>query len=234
MDLVDNSDKYITEQKILIAVDCVIFGFTANKLKLLLFKRKVKPAINKWSLIGAFVKNDQSIDASAKQILLETTGLSNLFLEQIKTYGDVYRDPAARVISISYFSLTSVSEFQEQSVQKFDAQWFDIEDLPELIFDHQEMVEDAFNYLQIKSKNQPIGFNLLPKLFTIPDLQLLYEAIYRRKLDPRNFRKKILSFNILDKTEQKDKSNSKKGAFLYRFNKENFDSLVAKGMTFDI
>lgn len=234
MNLVDNSDQYITKQKILVAVDCIIFGFTSKKLKLLLFKRKVKPAINQWSLIGAFVKNDQSILESAKQILLESTGLNNIFLEQHKTYGKVHRDTAGRVISITYFSLTSVSEFQEQSVQKYDAQWFDIDTLPEFIFDHKEMVDDALEHLQAKAKIKPIGFNLLPELFTIPDLQILYESIYRRKLDSRNFRKKILSFNILEKTEQKDKLGSKKGAFLYRFNKENFEYLVSKGLNFDI
>ena len=234
MNLIDNSDQYISQQQILVAVDCLIFGYNSKKLKLLLFKRKVKPAINQWSLIGAFVKNDQSIHDSAKQILLETTGLSNVYLDQLKTYGAVHRDPAARVISISYYSLTSVNEIQEQSVQKFDAKWFDIDDLPELIFDHNEMVNDAIAQLQLKAKSQPIGFNLLPELFTIPDLQLLYESIYRRKLDSRNFRKKILSLDILNKTTQKDKTNSKKGAFLYRFNKESFDKLKANGLIFDI
>lgn len=234
MNLVDNSDHYITQQRILIAVDCIIFGYTSNKLKLLLFKRKLKPAINQWSLIGAFIKNDQSLHDSAKQILLETTGLSDIYLEQLKTYGDVYRDPAGRVISTSYYSLTRLNEFQEQTVQNFDAEWFDIENLPDLIFDHNDMVKDAIEQLQLKAKTKPIGFNLLPELFTIPDLQLLYESIYRRTLDPRNFRKKILSLNILTKTDKKDKSGSKKGAFLYRFNKENFDQLLADGLNFVI
>ena len=234
MNLIDNSDQYISKQRILVAVDCIIFGYNSKKLKLLLFKRKVQPAINQWSLIGAFIKNDQSVHDSAKQILLESTGLNNIYLDQLKTYGEVNRDPAGRVISISYYSLTSVSEFQEQSVQKFDAKWFDIDELPELIFDHSTMVNDALTQLQLKAKTQPIGFNLLPELFTIPDLQLLYEAIYRRTLDPRNFRKKILSLDILNKTEQKDKSNSKKGAFLYRFNKENFDQLLQDGLNFVI
>lgn len=234
MNLVDNMNHYITQQRILIAVDCIIFGYISKKLKLLLFKRKVKPAINQWSLVGAFIKNNQSIHEGAKQILFESTGLKDIYLEQLKIYGDVDRDPAGRVVSVSYYSLTSVNEFQEQSVHNYDAKWFDIDDLPELIFDHKQMVDDAIEELQTKAKSKPIGFNLLPELFTIPDLQLLYESIYRKKLDSRNFRKKILSLNILSKTEQKDKTGSKKGAFLYHFNEKKFEQLLADGLNFDI
>ena len=234
MNLVDNSDFYQTQQRILIAVDCIIFGYISKKLKLLLFKRKVAPAINQFEELRDKKIGFKSIHDGAKQILLESTGLDAVYLEQLKTYGDVNRDPAGRVLSISYYSLTSVSEFQEQNVHNFDAEWFDVDDLPELIFDHKEMVNDALKELQLKAKSQPIGFNLLPDLFTIPDLQLLYESIYRRELDSRNFRKKVLSLNILSKTEEKDKSASKKGAFLYRFNKENFDQLLADGLNFII
>ena len=234
MKLIDNSHIYNTQQNILVAVDCIIFGFTANKLKLLLFKRKVAPLKGSWSLIGAFIKNNQSIDDGAKQILFETTGLQNIFLKQLKTYGAEDRDDAERVISIAYYSLTNITEFELKSVEKYDAQWFDLEEIPPLIFDHNEMVKDAINTIKIRAKHQPIGFNLLPKLFTIPELQALYEAIYQRNLDARNFRKKILSLDILTKTEKKDKSASKKGAFLYRFNKEKFEILIKKGLNFEV
>ena len=234
MKLIDNSHIYNTQQQILVAVDCVIFGFVGNKLKLLLFKRKVEPSKGDWSLIGAFIKNNQSIDDGAKQILFETTGLDNIYLEQLKTYGAVNRDPAERVISVVYYSLTSVNEFELESVEKYDAHWFDLHEIPELIFDHREMVEDAIERLRHKAKHQPIGFNLLPEYFTIPELQSLYECIYQRKLDARNFRKKILSFNILTKSDKKDKSGSKKGAFLYTFDKFKFEELLAKGVNFEI
>lgn len=234
MNLINNSHSYTTQQKILVAVDCVIFGFVNNKLKLLLFRRKLEPAKGDWSLIGAFIKNDQSIDDGAKQILFETTGLDNIYLEQLKTYGAVNRDPGERVISVVYYSLTSVTEFELKSVEEYDAHWFDLNEIPDLIFDHKEMVEDAIEQLRIKAKHQPIGFNLLPEFFTIPELQMLYESIYQRKLDARNFRKKILSFDILNKTDKKDKSTSKKGAFLYNFNKEKFDNLIEKGVNFEI
>jgi len=234
MKLIDNSHIYNTQQNILVAVDCIIFGFTANKLKLLLFKRKVAPAKGSWSLIGAFIKNDQSVDDGAKQILFETTGLQNIYLEQLKTYGAVNRDSAERVISIAYYSLTSITEFELKSVEKYDAKWFDLDEIPELIFDHNEMVSDAINTIKIRAKHQPVGFNLLPKYFTIPELQSLYQAIYQRKLDTRNFRKKILSLDILTKTVKKDKSGSKKGAFLYEFDKEKFEILLEKGLNFEV
>ncbi|MDV7187639.1 NUDIX domain-containing protein [Lutibacter sp. TH_r2] len=234
MKLIDNSHIYNTQQHILVAVDCVIFGFINNKLKLLLFRRKLEPARGDWSLIGAFIKNDLSTDDAAKQVLLETTGLNNIYLEQLKTYGAVYRDPAERVISVVYYSLTSVTEFELESVEKYDAHWFDLNEIPELIFDHREMVEDAIERLRNKAKHQPIGFNLLPEYFTIPELQSLYECIYQQKLDARNFRKKILSFDILTKTTKKDKSGSKKGAFLYTFDEYKFQKLNAEGGNFEI
>jgi 8-oxo-dGTP diphosphatase len=234
MKLINNTNIYTAQQKILVAVDCIIFGFDSKKLKLLLFKRKVEPSKGLWSLIGAFIKDEQSIDDGAKQILFETTGLKNIYLEQLKTYGDVYRDVAGRVISIAYYSLISVNEFELESVEKYDAHWFDLDEIPELIFDHGQMVNDAINQLRHKAKHQPIGFNLLPEYFTIPELQTLYESIYQRQLDSRNFRKKILSLDILTKTTKKDKLGSKKGAFLYSFNKEKFDILISNGLNFEI
>lgn len=234
MKLINNTNIYTVQQKILVAVDCVIFGFDSKKLKLLLFKRKVEPSKGLWSLIGAFIKDDQSLDDGAKQILFETTGLKDIYLEQLKTYGDVHRDIAGRVISTTYYSLISVNEFELESVEKYDAHWFDFDEIPELIFDHGEMVIDAINQLKYKARHQPIGFNLLPEFFTIPELQTLYESIYQQPLDSRNFRKKILSLDILNKTTKKDKSGSKKGAFLYSFNKEKFDTLISKGLNFEI
>ena len=168
------------------------------------------------------------------KFFFETTGLQNIYLEQLKTYSAVERDPAERVISVAFYSLTSITEFELESVEKYDAHWFNLDEIPELIFDHNEMVNDAIKELKVKAKHKPIGFNLLPKFFTIPELQALYEAIYQRELDARNFRKKILSLDILTKTDKKDKSGSKKGAFLYTFNKEKFDTLIEKGLNFQV
>jgi len=217
MKLTERHLKYSSQQKILVAVDCAIFGFDSKNLKLLLFKRKVEPLKGSWSLIGSFLQDDLSIIDGAKQILFETTGLSDIYLEQLKTYGEVDRDPVQRVLSVAYYSLIRIDDIKSKSVEQYDAKWFDMNEIPPLILDHGTMVNDAINALKIKARHEPIGFNLLPDLFTLPQLQALYESIYQTQRDSRNFRKKVLSLNILNKTDQKDKSGSKKGAFLYTF-----------------
>jgi ADP-ribose pyrophosphatase YjhB (NUDIX family) len=219
MKLIDSNLKYNTKQKILVAIDCTIFGFDSKSLKLLLFRRKVEPLKGSWSLIGAFIENDLSIVDGAKRILLESTGLKDIYLEQLKTYGEVDRDPLERVISVGFYSLIRIDELDIQSVEDYDAKWFDIDEVPELILDHGTMVKDAITALQHEARHKPIGFNLLPDHFTLPQLQALYESIYQSKRDSRNFRKKVLSLNILEKTDLKDKTGSKKGAFLYTFRK---------------
>ena len=218
------TSKYNKSQKITVAVDCVIFGFDSEKLNLLLFKRKVNPFKGSWSLIGEVVENNLSLDKSANEILSKLTGLENIYLKQLKTYGELNRDPAERVISIVYFSLIRVDEVRLKGVENKDAKWFAFNDLPELILDHNEMVKDSISELRNIAKDQPLGFELLPKLFTLPQLQTLYESIYNTKFDSRNFRKKILSLNVLEKTNLKDKSNSRKGAFLFGFKENIFDN----------
>lgn len=212
--------KYSSNQKITVAIDCVIFGFDSEKLNLLLFKRRVNPFKGSWSLIGEVLENDLSLDKSANEILYKLTGLKNIYLKQLKTYGELNRDPAERVISIVYFSLIRVDEVFKEIKSKENAKWFSFNELPELILDHSEMVKDSISQLRNIAKDQPLGFELLPKLFTLPQLQTLYECIYNTKFDSRNFRKKILSINVLEKTNLKDKSSSRKGAYLYGF-KEN-------------
>ena len=215
----DNS-RYISNQNITVAIDCVIFGFDLKKLNLLLFKRRVSPFKGSWSLIGEVLENNVSLNQSATDILSKLTGLENIYLKQLKTYGALNRDPQERVISIVYFSLIRVDKLSLKMVENYDAKWFAFNELPELILDHSQMVKDSISELRNIAKDQPLGFELLPKLFTLPQLQTLYECIYNTKFDSRNFRKKILSLNILEKTNLKDKSTSRKGAFLFGF-KEN-------------
>ena len=212
--------KYSSNQKITVAIDCVIFGFDSEKLNLLLFKRRVNPFKGSWSLVGEVLENDLSLDKSANEILYKLTGLKNIYLKQLKTYGELNRDPAERVISIVYFSLIRVDEVFKEIKSKENAKWFALNELPELILDHSEMVNDSISQLRSIAKDQPLGFELLPKLFTLPQLQILYECIYNTKFDSRNFRKKIISLNVLEKTNLNDKSSSRKGAYLYGF-KEN-------------
>lgn len=234
MQLLNKKHVYSNQEKFLVAVDCIIFGFDSKELKLLLFKRKVEPLKGEWSLIGSFIKNNLSLNEAANQVLFESTGLNNIYLEELQTYSKVDRDPGERVISVAFFSLIRINELLEFGVEKFNAHWFSLNEIPELILDHRKMLDDAIYKLKTKARYQPLGFELLPEKFTIPQLQLLYECIYQKKLDDRNFRKKILSFDILTKTTEKDKSGSKKGAFLFKFNKTKFNKFIAKGYNFEL
>lgn len=225
---------YKKEDRLLVAVDCIIFGFSKNKLRILILNRDFEPARGGTSLIGGFVKKKESLDEAAARILEELTGLQNIYLEQLSTYGSVGRDPGERVISVSYYALLKIQELDPGHVRKHGAQWCEINRCNGLIFDHDEMVEKAMRRLRRRAKNRPIGFELLPERFTIPQLQKLYEAIYQRELDSRNFRKKLLAMDILIRYDRKDKSTSKKGAYLYSFDKEKYDRLIEEGFLFDL
>jgi len=234
MKLIEKNMVYKDPDKILVAVDCIIFGFNSKHLKLLLFRRKVEPLKGNWSLIGSFIKENLSLPDAAKQILFETTGLKNIFLEELQTYSKINRDPGDRVISVAFYSLIRIDEFDMEAVEKFDAHWFNFDEIPELILDHNEMVQDAIAKLRVKAAYEPIVFELLPEKFTIRQLQSIYECVFQMKLDDRNFRKKILSFAILTKTTEKDKTGSKKGAFLYIFNQHKFETFISKGHKFEL
>jgi len=225
---------YQQEDRQLVAVDCVIFGFDKGLLKLLLLKRNFEPGLGKWSLAGGFLQRKESLVEAADRVLCKLTGLKDVFLEQLYAYGNPARDPGERVVSVTYFALLKVEDYYKDLVIENGAHWQAIENIPELLFDHGEMVEKALCRLRLVAKSQPIGFELLPAKFTLPQLQSLYEAIYQKELDKRNFRKKILSMDLLDKLDEKDKSSSKKGAFLYRFNTEKYKELVAKGFYFSL
>lgn len=224
---------YKTEEKHLVAIDSIIFGFSEAQLKLLLIQRKFEPCKGDWSLMGGFVKKNENVDDAAHRILEELTGLDDIFLEQLHTYGNVDRDPGERVISIAHFALINIEKYNNKLGKKHGAQWFNFEDIPDLIFDHNEMVTRAWKRLKRQTAIQPIGFELLPEKFTLTQLQNLYEAIHQQSFDKRNFRKKILSMDVLEKLEEKDKASSKRGAFLYRFNKEKYDALLNKGVVLE-
>ena len=213
--------RYNKNQEISVAVDCVIFGYDQQKLNLLLFKRKYNPFKGSWSLLGDAPDGKNSMDQSAQDIIYKLTGAKDIYLNQLKTYGNVDRDPRERVVSIVYFSLIRVDYFNTIDLEKHNVKWFDLYDIPEIVLDHNQMVDDALIKLRNIAKTEPVGFKLLPKLFTLPQLQNLYECIYNTKFDSRNFRKKILSKGFLEKSDKKDKSSSKKGAFLYRFKSIN-------------
>jgi hypothetical protein len=227
---------YANHPKLLVAVDSIIFGFNENEhdLKLLLLKRNFEPEKGKWSLMGGFVSPNESLDGAAQRIVSQLTGLDNVYMEQLYAFGDINRDAGGRIISVAYFSLLRINEHDSELVKKHGAHWISINDLPEMIFDHQEMVQKALRKLRIRARTQPIGFELLPEKFTIPQLQRLYEAIYQVPFDKRNFRRKLLAMGLLQKLDEKEKETSKKGAFYYRFNRTKYEELIEKGFNFDL
>ena len=209
-------------QKVLLSVDCIIFGFDQNKLKILIGRRNMDPGRGEWSLYGGFVRNDESLDAAAQRTLLELTGLRNIFMSQVGAFGNIDRDPGERVVSIAYYALINVKDYSERLRKQHGVEWVNIEDIPQMYSDHNAMVVKARKLIQQKIKTNPVGFELLPELFTLTQLQRLYEAVNGEPLDKRNFRKRIKDMDFIEKTELIDKKTSKRGASLYRFNKKAF------------
>ena len=213
-------DKY---SKVLVSVDCIIFGFDEGKLKILIGRRKMDPGRGEWSLYGGFVAADEDIDECAHRTLYELTGMRNIYMKQVGAFGKVDRDPGERVISIAYYALINVKDYDSQLRQEHGVEWVDVDEIPPLYSDHMEMINKARYLMKNKIKTEPIGFRLLPNLFTLTQLQRLYEAVNGEELDKRNFRKRIKDMEFIEKTELIDKKNSKRGASLYRFNRRVYD-----------
>lgn len=209
-------EHYNKHPKHFVAVDCVILGYNEGELNLLLYPRGFEPSKGAWSLMGGFVQDGESSDDSAKRVLKKTTGLDDIFMRQVETFAKPQREAAARVISIAYFALVRMDEHDKACVRERGAHWWPISELPEMIFDHGEMVEKALVKLQHEAGYRLIGSELLGDKFTLLQLRKLYEAIFMREFDPGNFRKKIMSLNVLERLNEKDSSESKKGAFYYK------------------
>src|SRR5680860_386535 len=214
--------NYRSEDKVLLAIDGIIFGFDKEELKLLLVQRDFEPEKGKWSLIGGFLKKEENLDQAAIRILHHLTGLNNIYMEQVYSFSKVDRDPAERTISVAYYALIDIASHDRKLLKQNPIQWFNLKDAPELIFDHNRMIKRALARLRRRALNKPIGFELLPEKFTMRQLQKLYEAILDTKLDKRNFINKFNSFDILIKLDEKDMSSSKKGAFLFQFDEEKY------------
>jgi len=225
---------YKNNSRFLIAVDCVIFGFDGETLKLLLCKRDIEPEKGKWSLMGGFLNDNETLDIAAYRVLAKITGLRDIYMEQLSTFSEVDRDKAARVISTAYYSLINIKEYSAEVLKKHGVEWFSFDQLPLLIFDHAEMVDKALKRLKRRASSQPIGFELLPETFTITQLRNLYSAIYQRKLDPANFRRKLMSMDLLNQLPIKEKNSSKKGAFLFSFDKNKYETFMSNGFSFDL
>jgi ADP-ribose pyrophosphatase YjhB (NUDIX family) len=211
--------------KQLVSVDCIIFGYEDDELKLLVFRRWIEPLKGGLSLLGGWVNADESVTNAAKRVLKLISGLNDIYLDQVDVFSEMDRDPGGRVISIVYYSLMKIDNQNRSLVEQNSATWVSIKNLPQLIFDHNEMVEKALEKLRVKATYNLMGEQLLPEKFTLLQLRKLYNAIFLREFDPGNFRKKVLSLKILERLNEKDNSESKKGAFYYRFNKKTQNSL---------
>ncbi|SHE43180.1 NUDIX hydrolase [Pedobacter caeni] len=223
---------YSEQTRVLVAVDCIIFGFDGEQLKILLIKRGFEPAKDQWSLMGGFVEANENLYGAAERILHQLTGLKDLYLEQLKAYGSPERDPIERTISVAYFALIDINKYKTQISDRYHAEWFLINDAPSLIFDHDLMVEEAKKRIRYKAALHPILFELLPKKFTIPQLQNLYEQVYNTKIDNRNFIRKVNSTDLLIKLSDKDKSSSKRGAFYYTLDKNKYKAKFQSFLNF--
>jgi 8-oxo-dGTP diphosphatase len=218
-----------------LTVDCVVFGFDDNELKVLLIRRALEPFRDAWALPGGFVRVDETIDESAKRELAEETGLHDIFLEQLYTFGAVDRDPRERVVSVAYYALVKRSEHPAAGASDAsEAAWFPVRDLPRLAFDHGEIVAMALKRLRGKLRYEPIGFELLPLKFTLSDLQSLYEAVLDTTLDRRNFRKRILAMGLLVALKEQIRGGAHRPAQLYRFDARKYASLLKRGFNFEL
>jgi ADP-ribose pyrophosphatase YjhB (NUDIX family) len=214
------SRAYDQYAKHYVAVDCVIFGYEEGELKVLLYPRGFEPSAGKWSLLGGFVKEDETLGDAARRVLYNTTGLQNIYQEQVYAFSKLDRDQAGRVISVAYFALIRIKQQDTDLVREHGAHWWPISRLPKLIFDHQEMIQHSLIRLQKKAGIELIGRELLGDFFTLNHLKKLYEAIFQKEIDAGNFRKKILSLGVLYSTGKKDKTESKKGAYLYKYQED--------------
>lgn len=214
------------------SVDCVIFGFDTNALKVLLIKRGAEPMKGKLAIPGDLVAPAESLEQGVERVLSQAVGISNLYMEQVYTFGRVDRHPDGRVITIAYYALVNVKDYQ-LSADAFaeSADWYPVNDAMQakLGFDHNEILEACFQQLKRKVQTTPIGFELLPEKFTLSQLQLLYELILEKELDKRNFRKKILVLDILKQLKEKQKGVAHRPANLYSFDMEKYNHLKERG-----
>ena len=216
--------RYTQQKRFLFAVDCIIFGYDGQELKLLVIQRSFEPFKGKWSLVGGFVGEAESAEGAAARVLKELTGLDGLYMEQLHGFSAPERDSVERTISLTYFSLIDIQKYKKQLNDDYHSAWFPINQIPALIFDHSQIVELAKEKLRYKAALHPLLFELLPAKFTMPQLQHLYQAVYNAEFDKGNFNRKLLSTNLLVKLKDKDKLSSKKGAFYYKVDTKKYNA----------
>jgi len=218
-----------------LTVNCVVFGFDEGELKVLLIERALEPFKGRWALPGGFVRVDETLDEAARRELEEEAGLKDVFLEQLYTFGAVDRDPRERIVSVAYYALVKLAAHDTRAAtDAADARWFPVSKVPRLAFDHAFILATALTRLKGKVRYQPIGFELLPPKFTLSQLQHLYEAVLGAELDKRNFRKKVLSFDLLVPLKEKQMAGRHRPAQLFRFDAEKYERLKRRGLLFEL
>jgi 8-oxo-dGTP diphosphatase len=230
-----SSVKFSDEIIDALSIDCVIFGFKNSALSVLLVKHGEGITKGHWALPGGWIQYKESLDKAAYRILTAQTAVKNIYLEQFYVFGDVDRFPIKRVITVGYYALVNIENFELHAGPTVsDVVWFDIKNIPKMSFDHNKILKKCFIHLQHKVQHEPIGFNLLPKKFTLLQLQELYEAILEKKLDKPNFRRKLIKMNLLVPCSEKQKDVSHRAAQLYKFDKKVYDQLIENGFSFGI
>ena len=218
-----------------LTVDCVVFGFDEGELKVLFIQRGLAPFKGQWALPGGFVRVNETLDNAARRELSEETGLKNVFLEQLYTFGAVKRDPRERVVSVAYYALVKLADMHTRAAtDAADALWFPVSSPPRLAFDHTTILDTALARLRGKLRWQPVGFELLPPKFTLSQLQHLYEAVLGTTLDKRNFRKRVLALHLLIPLKETHMSGTHRPAQLFRFDPEKYQRLTRRGFHFEI
>ena len=218
-----------------LTVDCVVFGLDDSELKVLLIERALDPFKGKWALPGGFVRVDETVDAAARRELEEEAGLKDVFLEQLYTFGEVKRDPRERVVSVAYYALVKLAAHSTRAAtDAADTRWFPVSQVPKLAFDHAEILATALARLKGKVRYQPIGFELLPPKFTLSQLQHLYEAVLGTELDKRNFRKKVLGFELLVPLKETQMTGRHRPAQLFSFDADKYEKLKKRGLNFEL
>jgi 8-oxo-dGTP diphosphatase len=216
-----------------LAVDCVVFGLDETDLKVLLIQRKLQPFQHTWALPGGFVRFDETLDEAARRELEEEAGVTDVYLEQLYSFGALDRDPRERVVAVAYYALAKLSDHRiRAATDAMGVGWFGLDDLPRLAFDHTTIVSSAHERLRGKVRYAPIGFELLPPRFSLTQLQRMYEIILGKELDKRNFRKKILAMDLLVETDEYEQGVRHRAARLYRFDRRKYDRLTKQGFEF--
>jgi ADP-ribose pyrophosphatase YjhB (NUDIX family) len=218
-----------------LSIDCLIFGFRDGALDILLIKHGEGISKGKWALPGGWIQYNEDVDHAAHRLLKSLAGVSDIYLEQLRSFGNVDRYPDKRVITIAYYALVNADNYAlNPGFTASDAQWFNIHEVPKLPYDHNQILDFGFRYLKHKVRHEPIGFNLLPQKFTLHQIQQLYEAILETELDKPNFRRKLLNMNLLVPCHEKQQAVSHRAANLYRFDKRIYDQLTEKGFSFEL